>query len=520
MNSDTRVRVLVTIAAVAVVMVGNELVLPGTMVSDMARQYGLRPVPRLFSIGIHPYLSAAFFLLLLSGVIYRLGMMREGSDAERASFDRSIVWLALIVGLFQATGAFVALSYRDPLTGHVPDAGPSWVVIPGAVAGTALLIAIAQIVSRHGVGNGVAWVAFASLCSPAFPEGIRRGWMLRNEWGIGFEMILIAVLGVTGLIAFCRFYLTSRQDVTLTPMEGGGFKGPRPPVTLPVRVNLVGVVPSVIAQYLLALPSTLAGLLGNPPRWIYPHSPAYWILFAMLTIALSYVITGISFDTRRVGPVLRRFGYAIEGAQDQSSEEFLDRLIERRMVPSAIALIGITVIPAIMESMFGVSLRIVGITGGIILVGCAVVLDTIRHARTLRSIEAPAPDAGAPEDSDTEPRLDETGGEPAVGAEERGVEGQPQPEAWVEAFEADTELEARLALATLESAGIRGVMLSNRVIPFCGTLALWEWTVPTYPFLVIHRRLGGGRLVVRVPEEASDRAREVLAGIEAQAIEV
>jgi hypothetical protein len=213
--------------------------------------------------------------------------------------------------------------------------------------------------------------------------------------------------------------------------------------------------------------------------------------------------------------LLKRFGYVIEGAPDGPTEEYLDGIIERRMLLSVLILIAIFGAPWLIARITGIDLTAAGIPASSVLLGCAIVLDTIRHARTWRALEGPANGAGDPvEDSDPEGRPAGLEEQHAPGSEEPPDSGmEPEAAARVDVLEADTELEARLALATLEGHGIHGVMLCNRVIPLTGTLAFWEWTVPTYPFLVIHRRLGGGRVVVSVAERDADRAREVLAAV-------
>ena len=51
---------------------------------------------------------------------------------------------------------------------------------------------------------------------------------------------------------------------------------------------------------------------------------------------------------------------------------------------------------------------------------------------------------------------------------------------------------------------------TNRVIAVTGSFAPWELCQPTFPSLVIHRRLAGGQVELLVPADLAERAGEVL----------
>src|SRR5262249_31037118 len=193
---------------------------------------------------------------------------------------------------------------------------------------------------------------------------------------------------LVGLVVLCCFYLRSSRDVALVPIDGWKAPLPHSGPPLPLRINLTGIVPITIASSLLRFPAALGGLFPNPPPWLVPTPPVYWALLAALTVVLSYVLVGIGFDTRRVGPMLERYGYRIDGLNGQSTEEYLDRLVENRILLSAGILIGIVVVPGpVFEALTGISLSNAGITGGFILVACAIVLDTVRNTRAMRVSE-------------------------------------------------------------------------------------------------------------------------------------
>ncbi len=522
MQLDYDKRVVVTAAAVAITLVGNAWLLPGVPAELLDTAFAPRSLfppdqLRVLSPGIMAYLSASAIWLLLSGMIERLGLKRDGTAAERVAFDSVIVWLALGLAFVQGIAHGVYIQNILALAGFMGQ-GPS--VVPIAVtvsAATAILIAIALFATRAGVGNGVAWVALATSLA-VLPTSVPVELARLRESDVGYFRLPMAGAALVGLVALCCVYLRSRQEVVLVPIEGRDVPLPHAVPPLPIRINLIGIVPAAVAGALLSLPAVFGPMFANPPRWLSPSPPVYWTLFAVLTIVLSYVCVGIGFDTRRVGPMLERYGYRIAGVQGQSTEEYLDKLIERRILPSAAILIGIVALPGpVLGALTGIDLSRAGIPGTLVLVACAMVLDTVRNTRALRIAEPGMLDhMGAVTNPGDEASGEDVGIGRAPGDETTDDRANPDvSEKWTVVFESDVEFETRLALAALEARGIHGLTMSNRVVPLTGTLAFWEWTAPTHPSLVIHRRLGGGKAVLRVPKSEAHRAREVLADLAA-----
>ena len=499
---DARKRIFVTLAVVALVVVAGLLPLPGVppqALDPWGGQVSLFPPHRLrlLSLGIQPYLAASALWLLISGLIDPLRRRREGTAAERVSFDRVIVVLALVLTFVQGFATGIDLRILATIHGAV---GPSPFVIAVTLsAATAALVGMALLVTRAGVGNGVVWIAIATTYLTALRGGVARELARAAESEVGLFHVPIALTALVGLVVLCWFYLRSARDVSLVPIAGRETPVALAVPPIPLRLNLTGVVPAAVATSLLDLPAAIAGVLPNPPSWLTLPPAVHWTLLVVLVIVLTYVFTGIGFDTRRVGAMLARHGYAIEGAGDRSTEEFLDALIEKRILVSAAILVALVLLPGpALEAATGISLSRAGLSGEVVLLLCAVAFDTLRNEPDLRprALRETREEGGAPGEEDA----------PDTPAPDTG-------RAWVTVFESDVEFETRLALATLEANGIHGMARSNRVIPLAGTLAFWEWTVPTYPSLVIHRRLGGGRAVVRVLATDADRARALLAGV-------
>lgn len=126
----------------------------------------------VLSLGIHPYLTATVIVLLLSGIMPRLRRLRDGGPELRPRMDRLIYALTAVICLAQAWSE-VLEGIRGPVTGQplVPGSGlgfrlPALFTITAATMGLAWVM---ELMTRRGVGNGVALIIFADIASGLGP---------------------------------------------------------------------------------------------------------------------------------------------------------------------------------------------------------------------------------------------------------------------------------------------------------------------------------------------------------------
>jgi SecY len=169
MNQPPIIRlVLVTLAAFAAYRLGSKIPLPGVDVTQFVL-HGVGALDRvsLFALGLWPWLSALTVielavLLLPATVIARLGL--TGSNTP---FSGLVIALALLFAAMQGYGIAVALTHVSKLVSN-----PSTTFLIGTTAslcaGTALVMTLARIIERQGVGDGF-WVMLAGSMLASVP---------------------------------------------------------------------------------------------------------------------------------------------------------------------------------------------------------------------------------------------------------------------------------------------------------------------------------------------------------------
>lgn len=162
-------RLAITAAALASFRLGAHLPFPGLDAAYAARVLGSPntvPAPiSIFALGVGPILSA---LLLVEGakLLFPDLLRWELADARhKIRLSRIGIALALLFTLVQATGLVISL---EGVASLVIDPGFAFraTAVMTLVAGTALVIALVEIIDRHGLGAGL-WLLFLT---PALVE--------------------------------------------------------------------------------------------------------------------------------------------------------------------------------------------------------------------------------------------------------------------------------------------------------------------------------------------------------------
>jgi preprotein translocase subunit SecY len=172
--------------------------------------------------------------------------------------------------------------------------------------------------------------------------------------------------------------------------------------TLPLMVNMAGMIPLIFAQSLLTFPAIIASFfLRSQTKWVADaatwfqnvfggNSTAYWILYFLMVVAFTFFYTDVLFAQQNYGENLKRVGAQIPGvSRGAPTQKYLTRVLRRITLPGAVFLGAVAVLPVLVTlilSGFGVTL---GNTRGLLLVSSAGLLIVVGVVRdTFFNIEA------------------------------------------------------------------------------------------------------------------------------------
>ncbi|HEY5669322.1 MAG TPA: preprotein translocase subunit SecY [Anaerolineales bacterium] len=363
----------------------------------------------VLAMGVYPYITAQIILQLLVPIIPALQRRMEEDPREGQKWmEKWTYMLAVPMAALQAIGQ---INLFNAFTGGVPiisDFGfsganllPSITIILSMTAGTMFAIWLGELISEYGIRNqGLSLIIFAGIVSDV-PTNLLR--LLQDERTRVFVPIFIAIM--MALIIFAIVYVQQgRRNVPV--MYPGRRVGNRMsmPVkgTLPLMVNMAGMIPLIFAQSLLTFPAIIASFfVSSQIAWVSNtaatvqnlfggNSNAYWIFYFLMVVGFTFFYTDVLFAQQNYGENLKRVGAQIPGvSRGAPTQKYLTRVLRRITLPGALFLGLVAVLPVLVTlilSGFGVSL---GGQSGILLVSSAGLLIVVGVVRdTFFNIEA------------------------------------------------------------------------------------------------------------------------------------
>ncbi|MDK8282021.1 MAG: preprotein translocase subunit SecY [Peptoniphilus lacrimalis] len=338
----------------------------------------------IFACNIYPYVTASIVLQLLTIAIPSLEALAKEGDTGRKAIAKYTRYLAIAIAAVQAVGytfgifrqAVNATTYLEYFT-----------IIISIVAGSTILIWIGEQITEHGIGNGISILIFAGIVA-RFPVDIFQS-IARVRAGLASSIYLWIFLVLA--IAICVFVVILNEGERRIPVQyakrvvGRKMYGGQA-THIPIKVLLTGVMPIIFANSLLAIPSTVAMFTKNEAtrnwitKWLSPSGGPGVVIYVLCSVILiiffTFFYTTIQFNTVEYSKNMQQNGGFIPGIRPgKPTSEYLQRSLNRLVLPGAIALAILSVLPTILTKISNLQFNYGG-TSIIIVVG--VVLETTR----------------------------------------------------------------------------------------------------------------------------------------------
>ena len=418
-SEDIRNRLLITFALLAIYRLAAQVPAPGVnrlVLQQLFEQggsgqtlFGLLDLlsggtASTFSIlamGVYPYITAQIILQVLTPIIPPLQRRMEEDPREgRKWMERWTIILAIPMAALNAIGQirlFQQFAGQSIVTFDMGLNLSTATLIISMTAGTMFAIWLGELISEFGIKNqGLSLIIFAGIVS-AIPGNLAQIFSAQTQ--VAPLIIFLAVL-MTATIFVIVYVQEGRRHVPV--MYPGRRVGNRMsmPVkgTLPLMVNMAGMIPIIFAQSILTFPAVLAQFfvdstsefLSGVAIWLQTNfggfNSTYWILYFVMVVAFTFFYTDILFQQQNYGQNLKRSGAQIPGVtKGPPTQRYLTRVVRRITLVGALFL-GIV---AIMPFLVGLIYPIGGSNTGLLLVssaGLLIVVGVIRD--TYRNIEA------------------------------------------------------------------------------------------------------------------------------------
>lgn len=347
----------------------------------------------VFMLGVMPYISTQIIMQLVLIIFPSLKrmVMEEGGQQKMQMWTRVGTIFVCIIQSFAVT--FYAknigvISLNNEIAFKA-------LAILTVTTGSMITVWLGDQITARGIGNGISIMIFAGIVArmPSavveLAESVRAG-----ELNIVF--VIVALLIFVGIVAVVVYEESGERKIPVhyakrvvgRKMYGGQN------TYIPFKVNPSNVIPLIFASSFLTLPLQLISSVASnsgAARWVQklavflnPMGIWYNILLVVLIIFFAYFYTQVTLNPTEIAKQIRENGGSIPGVRTDKTEEYLQRILNRLVLPGSLFLAAIAVLPTLIQKIFGFPQSVAMLMGGtslIIMVG--VDLDTMSQIEAL-----------------------------------------------------------------------------------------------------------------------------------------
>jgi preprotein translocase subunit SecY len=345
----------------------------------------------LAAMGVYPYITASIIMTLMVPVIPRLQALSQEGEAGRDKMNRITHWLTIPMAALQGYGQMVILRNAGVIT----EVGllQTVAMIAALIAGTVFLVWLGELITEHGIGNGISIIIFANIVA-GYPQMVGQGILVQGQIGGLIAYALISLATIVAIVVFTEGHRRIPVQYAKTTFRSGRMYRQSGATHIPLRVNAAGMIPLIFAVSLVLLPGVIASYFMNPAtedpnfaNWIYnvfspsaemPWGIMYWALNFLLTIGFAFFYTMVIFQQQDLPGTLQRQGGFIPGIRPgKNTADYLNHVINRITWAGALYLAIVAIVPFLAREITSVQAIQLSSMGLLIVVG--VVLDTMKQ---------------------------------------------------------------------------------------------------------------------------------------------
>ena len=389
-NKDLRKRILFTLGALAIFVMGTGIQIPGTgnitwnletlglldaMTGGALKQFSI------FSLGVMPYITASIIVQLLQmDIIPYFSELRDQGPTGRQKINKITRYMGIIFAFIEGFVFSIAFLGSGTALDHV-------YVATVITAGTAFVLWLGDQITQKGIGNGISLIIMAGIIDTlpnmfktAFTDLMNGTDMTAMAIGLFVLFIIIYFAIIIGVI----FVQEAERRINIQYANKSTSFGSNQSF-MPIKINTAGVVPVIFASSLLAIPAAIAQFVKNEGftnfvgEYLTYTKPVGFIIFVVLIYFFAYFYTFVQLRPEELSKNLQNNGGFIPGVRPgKDTENYITKVLSRLTVVGALFLVIISAIPIIFTSVSGMSATVtIGGTSLLIVVGVA--LETYRQ---------------------------------------------------------------------------------------------------------------------------------------------
>ena len=401
---ELRKKILFTAMMMLIFRIGNAIPVPyvdtrvlGTYLDQMsttvlglwnAMSGGAFAAATIFALGVQPYINSSIIIQLLTIAFPNsLGRWaREGGEEGKKKIQNITRYATVAIAILQGVGYFFLMKNNmGILTSE--SVWAAIVIVVSFVAGSCFVMWMGEQITEFGIGNGISMILFAGILS-RIPTAVSTMYSNLVAGTMKWWMVLLVLVGVLALVVLIVFVNNAERRIPVQyakrqvgrKMYGGQSS------TLPMKVNMSGVLPIIFAQSIAMIPSTIAAFFKTPEEgtfwyglleFIDTKSFMYMLVYFVLIIGFSYFYSTIQFNPVEIANNLKKNGGFIPGFRPgKPTADFIKKVLNKVTLFGAVYLGVVAILPLLLGMIIKNDGLSIGGTSVIIVVGVA--LETVQ----------------------------------------------------------------------------------------------------------------------------------------------
>lgn len=391
-NKDLRLRILFTLGALMIFVIGAGVQVPGT--ADVTVNLGFLELINvmgggalkqfsIFGLGVMPYITASIIVQLLQMDIFPyFSELKDEGPVGRQKLNQITRYMGIIFAFIEG------FAFAYAFLGSGKTTMDYMYVATILTAGTAFLLWLGDQVTQKGIGNGISLIILAGIVATmpsmfitAFKELITKGefalWLGILLFVLFVIVYFLIIVGVIFVELAERKIPIQYANKSTSAYGNQSF--------MPIKVNTAGVMPVIFASSLLAIPATIAQLVKNEKfinfvnNYLTYTKPVGFIIFVALIFFFAYFYTYIQLKPEDLAKNLKENGGFIPGVRPgKDTEKYISNVLSKLTIIGGVFLVIIAGLPIIFSSLSGLSSAVtIGGTSLLIVVGVA--LETYKQ---------------------------------------------------------------------------------------------------------------------------------------------
>ena len=340
----------------------------------------------VFALGVQPYINSSIIIQLLTIAIPALERMaRDGGEEGKKKIQSITRYATVAIAILQGWGYYMLMKNYGILGEHT-GVWPALVIIASFIAGSSFVMWMGEQITEFGIGNGISIILFAGILSrvPSMVSSMISG---LQAGSLAWWAAVLVVIGILALVVLITWVNGAERRIPVQyakrqvgrKMYGGQSS------TLPMKVNMSGVLPIIFAQSIAMIPSTIGafvqpkegGFWAGFLKAIDTSSVVYMIFYFLMIIAFSYFYATIQFNPIEISNNLKKNGGFIPGFRPgKPTADFIKKVLNKVTLFGAIYLGVVAILPLLIGKIVNVAALSIGGTSVIIVVGVA--LETVQ----------------------------------------------------------------------------------------------------------------------------------------------